>query len=610
MNQFSISWEILRQNTSRWKLRLYRTIIFSSWLSTFGQHLKIQRLKFLPGNWLFLTLLSDPGSAIAQPARPLTPDRPQLPQLQPLPAQPNPLNELDAPPIPESLLDIPGRIVVEKFEFTGNTVFSEAELRAAIADFTDRPISFAQLVQAAEAIGQLYLEQGYITSGAYIPAQNLASKAVQIQIVEGSLAEIVVNVEGNLTENYIRDRLTSKTSVPLNIDQLQERLQLLQLNPIIESLNAELSAGIKPGTNLLTVSVITADTFILQTRLNNNRNFSVGTFERGIELEEANLFGMGNKFRFAYHNTDGSNQYEGGYSLPLSSGDSSLNFNFRLTDNQILQSSFQKLDIDVKSRNYDLTWRQPVLRRATPTVTQELAISATASRRESNTTIFDDPTPLVPGANEDGAIRTSVLSFNQEWLQRSPRQVIFARSQFNFGLDVLNATIVEDEPNSQFFSWRGQLSYLRLLGTPQGIPAIGSTLLLRSELQLSADPLISTEQFSLGGAATVRGYRQDVLLTDNGFFAAAELRLPIARFSQINATLQFSPFVDFGTGWNTDSEEVEFSTLVGTGLGLLLQAEDRLSARVDWGTPLINRQTAGSSWQQDGVYLQLEYQLF
>ncbi|MEO1672755.1 MAG: ShlB/FhaC/HecB family hemolysin secretion/activation protein, partial [Cyanobacteria bacterium J06631_2] len=470
------------------------------------------------------------------------------------------------------------------------------------------PVSFAQLVQAANQITAFYISQGYITTGAYIPEQSLDSDTVEIQIVEGSLAEIEVDVKGRLKPNYIRDRLISRIGTPLNIDQLQSALQLLQLNPLVDNLSAELSAGITPGTNILRVGVNSADTFDVSVRLNNNRNLSIGTFERGLQLEEANLLGIGDRFRLTYNNTDGSDQFGGGYTLPLNSNDGTLEVNLRWGENEIIQSSFEDIDIDIKTRNYDLTWRQPLLRRATPDVSQELAFSLTAARRESDGTIMDEPEALTPGANEDGEIRTSVVSFAQEWLQRNRQEVILARSQFNLGIDVLDATILTDEPDSQFFSWRGQFSYLRSLSRPQG--GVGSTVLLRSELQLAADPLISTEQFSLGGASTVRGYRQDALLTDSGFLAAAEFRLPIARFQPISATLQFAPFIDFGTGWNNDNEEVEFSTLIGTGFGLLLQTPERFSARVDWGIPLINSDDQGSSLQEDGVYLQLEYSLF
>lgn len=561
--------------------------------------------------WLVVTIFASKSPVWAQP-QPITPDRPQPPQPQPLPPRDNPLNDsLNAPPLPESVLDIPGTVVVSEFSFAGNTVFSSEELNQTLKEYTNRPISFAQLVQAASIITQLYVERGYITSGAYLPEQNLNSSVVQLQIVEGSLGEIEVDIEqGRLQESYIRDRLNNRISTPLNINQLQSALQLLQLNPLIASLDAELSTGITPGTNTLKVSVQGKDTFTLQTRLNNNRNPNIGTFERGVTLTEANLFGIGDKISFSFLNTAGSNQYEGSYTFPLNSRDGTLSFEVRSAQNEIIEEDFEELDIDVESRNYNLTWRQPIIQKASPEVSQEFALNLSASRRESDTSILDLPLDTSPGANSEGEIRTSVLSLGQEWLQRNRKQVIAANSQFNLGLDVLGAEINADEPNGQFFAWRGQVSYLRLLSSPKGIPAVGSTLLLRSELQLAADPLIPTEQFSLGGANTVRGYRQDALLTDNGLLAAAEFRLTLLRISQLNASLQFSPFVDFGTGWNSDDEATEFNTLLGVGAGLILQTPERFSARIDYGIPLINSDSETGNLQENGVYLQLQYDLF
>jgi hemolysin activation/secretion protein len=598
-----------------WEYIIYQIILFDYRKSTNGKSTGIRKLGRLVVYALFFVLgtFRSP-SASAQSLTPLTPDRDrdQLPQPKPLPPSNNPLDDsFEAPPLPGSVLDIPGTIVVEEFTFAGSTVFSQAELKGAIASFRGKPITFSQLVQAANAITQLYVQQGYLTSGAYLPEQNLSLDAVQIQIVEGSLAEIEVNItQGRLNENYIRDRLKNRISTPLNINQLQSALQQLQLNPLIASLNAELSTGIQAGTNSLKVSVVGANTFKLQGRFNNNRNPSIGSFERGVKLSEANLLGIGDKIDLSFFNTDGSDQYEVGYTFPLNSRDGTLAFDFRLAKNEIIEADFESIDIDIESRNYDLTWRQPIIQRATPEVSQELALNLTASRSESNTSILNIAEGISPGANAEGEIHTSALSFGQEWLQRNRRQVIAARSQFDLGLDAFDATIKNSEPDSQFFAWRGQVSYLRLLSTPKGIPAIGSTILLRSELQLAADPLIPTEQFSLGGAATVRGYRQDALLTDNGFSAAAELRLPIARLTRLNASLQFSPFIDFGTGWNTDAQATEFNTLLGAGAGFIFQTEEKLSARIDWGFPLINDRSQNNTLQESGVYLQLQYDLF
>ena len=117
-------------------------------------------------------------------------------------------------------------------------------------------------------------------------------------------------------------------------------------------------------------------------------------------------------------------------------------------------------------------------------------------------------------------------------------------------------------PDSRFFSWQGQVQWTQLL-------AQDTLLLFRSSLQLADQGLLSSEQFSLGGFSTVRGYRQDQVLTDNGFLASAEARIPVLRLSAWDALVQVTPFVDFGTGWNSgDRSDPDESTLASVGLGL------------------------------------------
>jgi hemolysin activation/secretion protein len=75
-------------------------------------------------------------------------------------------------------------------------------------------------------------------------------------------------------------------------------------------------------------------------------------------------------------------------------------------------------------------------------------------------------------------------------------------------------------------------------------------LLLRADAQFADRALLPFEQFSVGGIDSVRGYRQDALLTDNGIFASAEVRIPILRLPKMDGLLQIAPFFDIGHGWN------------------------------------------------------------
>jgi hemolysin activation/secretion protein len=539
----------------------------------------------------------------------IIPSFPAEPQQKPLPSREQPLQFPPSTiPLPEELEAIPQSITVKEFVFVGNTVLSKEVLNQATANFRGKPISFTQLLQAASQVTNVYIQEGYITSGAYIPTQQLDSGVVTIQIVEGSVANIEVEVvEGNLSPDYVKDRLELATNEPLNIRKLQEALQILQYNPLIKSLQAELLAGTEPGTNILKVNLVEADTFTLTPSINNSRNPSVGTFERRIQLTEANLFGRGDEINLAYSNTDGSDRFDFDYTIPVNALNGTVGIFSSFSNNEIVEPPFDELDIQIDSQEFGLTLSQPIFQRATPELTQEFILSLTAGRRNSDSRLLGVNFPVSTGANEEGETRISALRFSQEWLQRTRQSVFNARSQFSLGVNLFDATVNDDEPDSRFFAWRGQLIYNRLLGSENNEQIVNPSLLLRSDVQLSTTSLVPIEQLGLGGQASVRGYRQDALLSDNGIFLSAEVRLPIMQFPEVQGSLQVAPFVDFATGWNTEGDDLDPNTIASIGLGLIYQATNKFAARLDWGIPLIALDSERRTWQENGVYFQLEY---
>ena len=266
------------------------------------------------------------------------------------------------------------------------------------------------------------------------------------------------------------------------------------------------------------------------------------------------------------------------------------------------------MNIASENTNYEFTYRQPLLQKPT----EDIAIGLTFSRNDSATTLGGEPFPLSRGAETDGDTNISALRFFQEYTNRDANQVFALRSQFSLGVNLFDATINDDDrPDSKFLAWRGQAQYIRLLS-----PDI--SLLLRSDLQFSDRPLVPVEQFSLGGALSVRGYRQDALLGDNGWFNSAEIRATILRIPDWETNIQLSPFIDFGKVWNTDkfdnvnNIDLDFAknTLVSVGVGLRFQVSDVFAARIDYGIPLVDLETEGDSLQEDGIYFSLELKPF
>lgn len=546
---------------------------------------------------------------------PTVPQPIQVPPPLPSKREPPLLNSPSPKPlIPEipNEEQYPIRARVKKFIFEGNTVFSDQQLEVVVAPYTGREITFTELLQARAAVSKLYIDQGYTTSGAlvsFIGNQSIRADegvVVKIKIVEGKLEAINISGSDRL-QNYVRSRLKVATSPVLNEERLKEGLRLLQGDPLIETISAQLNAGSRVGETLLDVQLKEQQPFRIGTVLDNERSPGVGTFQRSVQLSHANVLGFGDGLSVSYRNTEGSNGIQTSYSLPINPQNGTVQFSYADISSNIVERPFSQLDIISDARSYELTVRQPLLRRASAEATKEFAVGLTATRAESETSLLDTPFPLSAGADDQGRTRISAVRFFQEWNQRSNTEILFARSQFSLGIGALNATINKDAPDSRFFAWRGQAGWVRRLGD--------TTLVLRADLQLADRPLVPLEQFSLGGVATVRGYRQDLLLSDNGFQASAELRIPV--FSGRSGGFQVIPFLDVGTAWNNDRADNELAaldpgTLMSVGLGLQYNLGDRLTARLDWGIPLIsiNTNSSSNSWQEEGLNFSLRYQPF
>ncbi|MDJ0717030.1 MAG: ShlB/FhaC/HecB family hemolysin secretion/activation protein [Prochloraceae cyanobacterium] len=535
---------------------------------------------------------------------PLPPQPPQPPRPVPQPSPEIPLQvPTPTPPSPEELPELPATITVIRFEFDGNTAFNDEQLTEVTKVFTNRPISFAELLQAEAAVTKLYTNAGYLNSGAVIPAGQTFAKEgaiVKIQIIEGGVEEIFITGTDRLNSDYIRSRLAIATQTPLNQNRLLEALQLLQLDPLIENISAELSAGSRRELSVLALKVKEADSFTLEIIADNGRVPSVGSFQRGLRVEEGNLLGSGDKVFAEYRNTDGSNTLNLRYSLPLNPRNGTFNIAGGLTFSEVIEPPFDPLDITGDSYYFDLNYRQPIVQ----TPRQELALGIIASRQTSKNTLLGRAFPLSIGADNKGETRISALRLPIEWNQRSSKDVLALRSQFNLGLGAFNATVNEEFPDSRFFSWRGQGQYVRLL-------ARDNLLVIRSDLQLATSPLLALEQFRIGGLQSVRGYRQDLLLTDNGLFTSAEVRLPIIRVEEVEGVLQLIPFIDYGKGWNSSRRDNPSpQNLLSAGLGVQWQMRDRLNARFDWGIPLTKVISRDRTLQEQGFYFSINYSLF
>ncbi|MEH2237476.1 ShlB/FhaC/HecB family hemolysin secretion/activation protein [Nostoc sp.] len=574
-----------------------------------GSYLRFQKLFFILLTCISITPLavfaqSTPPSGVTIP--PDTPGKVEETLPQPLPSPtlpPTPPTPtvpiLPSPPqenLPDTTFPSGESFFVKEIQVKGYSVL-EDEIIKLKQPLENKKITFEQLLQLRSQITKLYVDNGYITSGAFIPNnQNIASGVVQIQVVEGELEGISILGLQRLQTAYVRSRIARLANKPLNQKRLEQALQLLQLDPAIQRVNAELTAGSTPGSNILQVTITESPAFHAGVIFANNQSPSVGSEQGSVFIAHDNLLGFGDKFSAEYAASEGLNIYDISYSVPFNPLDGTIGIRYSNSGSRIIESEFRDLHIRSEAETLSFNVRQPLIH----TPNSEFALSLAFDLRRSQTFILNDiPFSFTEGP-EDGKSKVTVIRFSQDWLQRNANSVLAARSQFSFGIDAIDATVNDSGTDGRFFSWVGQFQWVQRLS-----PRI--LMLAKVNTQLTPDSLLSLEKISIGGVDTVRGYRQNQLVADNGVVGGVEVRIPLT--SNVE-TLQLTPFFDIGTAWNNRGINADPQTIASLGLGLNWQPFSGLVLRADYGIAFIGTSDRGSSLQDNGFSFSVRYQPF
>lgn len=515
----------------------------------------------------------------------LQPERELPSELEQEPILP-PLEEDTVNPEEEAEIVFP----VDEITVTGSTIFSPEELNSITESLEGTEVTLAELERAAREITRLYLDKGYITSRAIVPEQEIADGNVEIRVIEGSIADIEIEGNDRVDDSYIRQRLELGTDTPVRVDRLEERLQLLKASSLIDDIEANLQPAPGAGQSFLGVEIEEADLWVYGASLNNYETVSTGAERIGVTLGYLDLTDNQDSLITSFnHALDASSwELDASYSLPVNAKDGTLQLRTIVERNEIV-GEFEDLNLEGDSELYQVSFRQPIIN----SLRKEFALSLGFSFQESR--------DFFNGVRLSDTERTNVIKFGQDYTSRDLQGVLALRSQFNLGVDVFNATTSdnEDQADGIFFSWLGQVQRLQRLSE-------NNLLVIQGDLQLTPDDLLSSQQFVIGGVQSVRGYRQNARLGDNGLRFSIEDRIALVKQEE-RPVFQLAPFADLGVVWNNSADDPEDNFLAGVGLGILWQPISGLNLRLDYAPPLIELGDRGDNVQEDGLYFSLNY---
>ncbi len=582
-------------------------MLLSAWLHTSFADANLQQLfdqnanKLREPNLYNLDPLSDPSKPSNKPMLKTIPkpgDRPKEGSLK-LPGKPA------EGPVDES--DKEARILVNKIVFQGNKTFSDEDLSEVTNPYLNRRLSGSDLEQLRYQLTLFYVDKGYISSGAVIENQTFKDGVLQVKIVEGQLSDVRVSGNGWLREQYIRDRLMGDPDEPLNTNELQKRYSRLLNDPMIDRLNGTLLPGVKPGEAILDLKVTRRRNYGLALSADNFSPPAIGGYTGRIDTWIANLTGFGETINFNFNALSGAENYYAGVDIPLTPQGTRFAFHYTNSNTVLVEQPFSVLNIASNIISYDAQLLHPFIL----DVNQILTVGFNFNIRQDITTI-DGNDPGRPGSR-NGKNQETVLRLWQDYIYQERNIALNLRSTVSVGVDALGANITTQVGDGRFVDW-----ILQAAGR-YSFPSTGAYISLSGALQLSDDELLPLEKLAIGGFFTVKGYRQNYLVRDEGFYTVLEAHLPIF-WGQTGLPygIYLVPFLNYGGAWDYRQSG---TNLFSTGIGIDGQynwvgfdgANQSLSASLYWANRLTDyKLTPGTPYdlQDNGVNFQMRLQVF
>ncbi|MDH3644721.1 MAG: ShlB/FhaC/HecB family hemolysin secretion/activation protein, partial [Gammaproteobacteria bacterium] len=331
----------------------------------------------------------------------------------------------------------------------------------------------------------------------------------------------------------------------------------------------------------------------------NHLSPAVGGWQGLFAVDALNLTGRGDDLHLGVRGSEGLEEISAEYAFPIGARGTRLSVYGFAADSEIVTDPFADLDIEAESRTYGLRLSHPLRR----SLDVQSNLSLNFEWRESETFLLGSGFSFVDGP-EEGVAEIAVVRAGWERLQRTQRDVFAGRVELSAGLNAFGATQSSgDTPDGEFFKALVQLQWARRMDF------LTSQLVLRTDAQLSNDPLLGLEQIAVGGRWTVRGYRENTLIRDSAVISSLEWRVPIVRDVRGINRLELRPFVDWSHSWNHSRAEIGPRELVSAGIGVHWEPLDGVRAELYWGEALNDVDYPGKyDLQDDGVHFRFTWE--
>jgi len=422
-------------------------------------------------------------------------------------------------------------------------------------------VTAADIGKALNAINTRYQDEGFITTRAYVPEQDVADGSLDITVVPGTLDGYIYG-GGAPADARLLAAFPAKRGALLNLRDLEQGLENINA-PRSSNSTFQLTPGQAVGASRVQVDVDDTRPWHFDANFTNADVGGGADTTLGLNAGLDNALGLNDQLTIglsgapfeerAQKYSDGINI---GWKIPVGNWSHTLSAGGRRYF-FVLPGINQSYDVTGRSRNVALDTSRLLMRN------QTAKVYAYGGLKLSRSNTFIDGFEIT---TQRRALTIGSLGVRGEK----------ALSQGKFTWDVgtrfgLRAFNAELHPSSiverEFKLVKVQLGFQRPVGTN------GASYKGRLVAQHSSDILPGSEQFSIGGWSSVRGFSSDTMYGDSGVYLQNTYEW--AALKQGRTETRFHAGLDIGYVRPSNLRSWSQNHLVGASLGADIKILDK-----------------------------------
>ena len=488
------------------------------------------------------------------------------------------------------------RFTISEFIVTGDNPLPVQETREILSIFLGEHEGLEGLTEAAAELQSALVKAGHSFHRVLLPQQTLEQGRVTLEVVEFKLANVDVTGNRYFSPDNIKSSLPrlAPGEVP-DPRELSRELIIANEHPS-KDVTLRIKSSKVPNSVDAELAVKDRNPWQVFSVINNIGTDETGDFRISAGVQHSNLFDLDHSLTLSYTTSPGHwgdvKQFGANYRLPLYSWYGSLAFYYSKSD---VDSGVIEQVFDVSGAgeffgaNYTHTFRN------IDNYRHRLTLGIEDKLYENDVNFLNTPIGV------DIRARPLSVSYWGEWR--------FERASLNYQMSYAHNLGGGSKNNDAVyamsrFNAEEDWDVLRFAANANYFFPNHWLLSAGLNAQYTGEPLISGEQFGLGGVSSVRGFEERGVIGDKGIRMSLQAWTPPWKYN-----IRLVGFVEGGYAKTLEAPagQIGSETIVSMGLGFRWAWQDKISASFDYAHEIDDARADGAGGNKVHLTIYLRY---